>query len=213
MATDGQLPRPEGHGCTEDANILRAMIDSSEHFTGASKMIGFDLEKARAEVSTASARRFSESREQARIFCAEEILPDALDEIERLREALDKSEQILAHKTKTSTHWYDEHLQARADRVQTRRVVEQQAARIKALEDALAEYQRLGKIISESVIPCLTVHGNCDQCRPKTKAACEAIAAIRALSIILEYISYDADDDIEICSHAAVLRAMLTEAE
>ena len=201
------------HGCTEDANILRAMIDSSEHFTGASKMIGFDLEKARAEVSTASARRFSESREQARIFCAEEILPDALDEIERLRAALDESEQILAHKTKTSTHWYDEHLQARADRVQTRRVVEQQAARIKALEDALAEYQRLGKIISESVIPCLTVHGNCDQCRPKTKAACEAIAAIRALSIILEYISYDADDDIEICSHAAVLRAMLTEAE
>jgi TolA-binding protein len=35
----------------------------------------------------------------------------------------------------------------------------------------------------------------------------------RALSIILEYISYDADDDIEICSHAAVLRAMLREAE
>ena len=35
----------------------------------------------------------------------------------------------------------------------------------------------------------------------------------RALSIILEYISYDADDDIEICSHAAVLRAMLDEAE
>jgi len=52
-------------------------------------------------------------------------------------------------------------------------------ARIQELEDALAEYQRLGKIISESVIPCLTVHGNCDQCRPKPKAACEAIAAIR----------------------------------
>jgi DNA repair exonuclease SbcCD ATPase subunit len=90
--------------------------------------------------------------------------------------------------------------------------IERLRARVVALEDALAEYQRLGKIISESVIPCLTVHGNCDQCRPKTKAACEAIAAIRALSIILEYISYDADDDIEICSHAAVLRAMLTEA-
>ena len=45
----------------------------------------FDLERARVEVDTASARRFSESREQARIFCAEEILPDALDEIERLR--------------------------------------------------------------------------------------------------------------------------------
>ena len=34
----------------------------------------------------------------------------------------------------------------------------------------------------------------------------------RALSIILEYISYDANDDIEICFHAAVLRTMLEEA-
>jgi hypothetical protein len=134
------------YGCTEDADLLRAMIDSSEHFTDATKLIGFDLERARAEVDTASSRRFSESREQARIFCAEEILPDALDEIERLREALDESEQILAHKTKTSTHWYDEHLQARADRVQTRRVVEQQAARIQELEDALVE-ERGNKMI------------------------------------------------------------------
>ena len=57
--------------------------------------------------------------------------------------------------------------------------IERLRARVVALEDALAEYQRLRKIISEfAVIPCLTVHGNCDQCRPKTKAACEAIAAI-----------------------------------
>ena len=62
--------------------VLRAMIDSSSTVepTG-----GFDLERARVEVDTASARRFSESREQARIFCAEEILPDALAEIARLR--------------------------------------------------------------------------------------------------------------------------------
>ena len=32
------------HGCTKDANILRAMIDSSEHVTDHTKMIGFDLE-------------------------------------------------------------------------------------------------------------------------------------------------------------------------
>lgn len=32
------------HGCTEDANILRAMIDSSEHIREPPKMIGFDLE-------------------------------------------------------------------------------------------------------------------------------------------------------------------------
>lgn len=34
-----------------------------------------------------------------------------------------------------------------------------------------------------------------------------------ALGAILEYISYDAHDDIEICGHAAVLQAMLKGAE
>ena len=47
------------------ARIKEGKIDSSEHVTEPTKMIGFDLEKARAEVATASARRFSESREQA----------------------------------------------------------------------------------------------------------------------------------------------------
>ena len=32
------------HGCTEDANILRAMIDSGDHFGEPNKLIGFDLE-------------------------------------------------------------------------------------------------------------------------------------------------------------------------
>ena len=33
-----------------------------------------------------------------------------------------------------------------------------------------------------------------------------------ALDVILKYISYDAHDDIEVCDHAAVLHAMLEEA-
>ena len=37
-------------------------------------------------------------------------------------------------------------------------VIDQQAARIKELEGALAEYQRLGKIM-EGRLPCLTLHG------------------------------------------------------
>ena len=111
------------HGCTEDANILRAMIDSSEHFTDATKMIGFDLERARG------------FRDFLQDDCAEvgDVWAEMIAEIERLREALDKSEQILAHKTKTSTHWYEEGLQTRADLVQCKRVVEQQAARIEEL--------------------------------------------------------------------------------
>ena len=112
------------YGCTEDANILRAMIDSSEHFTDATKMIGFDLERARG------------LRDFLQDDCAEvgDVWAEMIAEIERLREALDESEQILAHKTKTSTHWYEEGLQTRADLVQSKRVVEQQAARIKELE-------------------------------------------------------------------------------
>ena len=119
-------------------------ISQTDFLSGGISMT-FDLEKARAEVATASARRFSESREQARIFCAEEILPDALDEIERLRAALDESEQILAHKTKTATHWYEEGLKTRADLVQSKRVVEQQAARLKELESSLDEAEALTK--------------------------------------------------------------------
>ena len=119
-------------------------ISQTDFLSGGISMT-FDLEKARAEVATASARRFSESREQARIFCAEEILPDALDEIERLRAALDESEQILAHKTKTATHWYEEGLKTRADLVQSKRVVEQQATRLKELESSLDEAEALTK--------------------------------------------------------------------
>jgi hypothetical protein len=32
------------HGCTEDANRLRAMIDSSDHIVEPDELIGFDLE-------------------------------------------------------------------------------------------------------------------------------------------------------------------------
>jgi hypothetical protein len=32
------------YGCTEDANILRAMIDSSDHIVEPDELIGFDLE-------------------------------------------------------------------------------------------------------------------------------------------------------------------------
>ncbi len=97
----------------------------------------FDLEKAR------DAAKFDD-------HMAITMFPLAIAEIERLQEALDESERVVAHKTKSAAHWYDEHLHARADRVQTRRVVEQQAARIQELEDA---HKRSGakyaKIINE----------------------------------------------------------------
>ena len=80
-------------------------------------------------------------REQAKIFCVEEILPDALAEIERLRAALAESEKIVEHKSKSATHWYDEHLRAQTDLTQSKRVIEQQVAKIKELETAYLKAQ------------------------------------------------------------------------
>lgn len=106
---------------TEARRQLRAegKIDSSEHIREPPKMVGFDLVARIRELE------------------AENV---------QLLAALDESERVVAHKTKSAAHWYDEHLQARADRVQTRRVVEQRAARIKELEDALVE-ERGNKMI------------------------------------------------------------------
>lgn len=139
-ATRAVSDLPRAIGCTQCHSyiqehygnqfaILRAMIDGSGTVEPAG---GFDLERARG------------LRDFLQDDCAEvgDVWAEMIAEIGRLREALDKSEQILAHKTKTSTHWYEEGLQTRADLVQCKRVVEQQAARIKELEDA---HKRSGK--------------------------------------------------------------------
>ena len=169
---------------THHIEVLRAMTDSSEQFSDASKMIGFDLERARglrdflqddcAEVGDVWAEMIAEiERLQVALLKSDNSnkirrgitegqdgliveLDDKIrrqdtrikeleGEIERLREALDESEQILAHKTKTATHWYEEGLKTRADLVQSKRVVEQQAARLKELESSLDEAEALTK--------------------------------------------------------------------
>ena len=209
------------HGCTEDANILRAMIDSSDHIVEPDELIGFDLERARG------------LRDFLQDDCAEvgDVWAEMIAEIERLREALDESERVVAHKTKSAAHWYDEHLQARADRVQTRRVVEQQAARIQELEDALVEERAKSlcdcpdgiidwqeyrddarrQLIEEGKIgPDADAKPHCWQITEERKAAIqelsELLTAIGCPSCHY-YIQKNYGEDI------TVLRAMLTEAE
>ena len=108
----------------------------------------FDLEAARAgiahyrienpsNVDTESALK--ELVDQAN------LAEDALAEIERLRAALAESEKIVEHKSKSATHWYDEHLRAQTDLTQSERVIEQQAARIKELGSSLDEAEALTK--------------------------------------------------------------------
>ena len=145
--------------------VLQAMIDSSEHVTDHTKMIGFDLEKARAAdealpypldaneiwVSGKGQMHINPPNAPSIFFTLSDLCEfrnlfhGQAAEIERLRAALDESEQILAHKTKTATHWYEEGLKTRADLVQSKRVVEQQAARLKELESSLDEAEALTK--------------------------------------------------------------------
>lgn len=50
-------------------------------------------------------------------------------------------------------------------------------ARIKELEDALSEYQRLGKTIAGRV-PCLVPHGDCGRCSADPREVCGALEQI-----------------------------------
>jgi len=106
-------------------------------------------------------------REQAKIFCVEEILPDALDEIERLRASLIDlhAEYINTLEKNPGCSAWDLDEQSDADQRRLRRnaahaisIVEppiylqadQQAARIKELEDDLVEELARGDYFDES---------------------------------------------------------------
>jgi len=105
--------------------------------------VAFDLEAARASIAHYRIENPSNVDTESalkELVDQANLAEDAIAEIERLRAYLEQSERVI---------------EAGLD------VIKAQAIQIKALEDVLAEYQRLGKIISESVIPCPTVHGNC----------------------------------------------------
>ena len=109
-------------------------------------------------------------------------------------------------------------------------------ARIQELEEALAEYRKLGKTIAGKV-PCLTLHGDCGRCSTQAREVCGALeqlaagkigpdatrrswqiteerkAAIERLIIPVEFLLVDHDTDPEIEEAVAVLWAMLKEAE
>ena len=86
------------HGCTEDSDLLRAMIDSSEHFTDASKMPGFDLEKARAGISHYRIENPSNVDTECalkELVDQANLAEDAIAEIERLRARITELEGAL----------------------------------------------------------------------------------------------------------------------
>ena len=110
--------------------------------------VGFDLEKARAGISHYRIENPSNVDTESalkELVDQANLAEDALAEIERLRAALAESEKIVEHKSKSATHWYDEHLRAQTDLTQSERVIEQQAARIKELGSSLDEAEALTK--------------------------------------------------------------------
>ena len=116
--------------------------------------VGFDLEKARAGISHYRIENPSNVDTESalkELVDQANLAEDALAEIERLRAALAESEKIVEHKSKSATHWYDEHLRAQTDLTQSKRVIEQQVARIEELESSLGEAEALTKKNAETM--------------------------------------------------------------
>jgi hypothetical protein len=73
------------HGCTEDSDLLRAMIDSSDHIVEPDELIGFDLERARG------------LRDFLQDDCAEvgDVWGEMIAEIERLRAEISEQKGMI----------------------------------------------------------------------------------------------------------------------
>ena len=175
--------------------------------------LGFDMEKARASIAHYRIENPSNVDTESalkELVDQANLAEDALAEIERLRAALAESEKVVEHKGKSATHWYDEHLRAQTDLTQSKRVIEQQVARIKELEDAHKRSgKKYAKIINElrssvyANIPGLDVGKIGPDAKPRSWQITEERKETlrRALE---EYKIFPNDQ--------AVLRAMLQEA-
>jgi DNA repair exonuclease SbcCD ATPase subunit len=130
---------------------------------------GFDIEHARhhleyvSEYSTTGRYLEAAIVEIERLRAASIEYQNALDDVQNLKEQIEtfhlRRENELRQMNEIS--WQNK----------------TQATRIKELEDALAEYQRLGKIM-EGRLPCLTLHGECARCSSRAKELCDAMHQI-----------------------------------
>lgn len=115
----------------------------------------FDLEKARADWDQIRGQTFTR---EFRFFRAVQNIPPMLAEIERLKSELESSNiELMA----------------------AGEIVRAKGARIKGLEEALAEYRKLGKTIAGKV-PCLTLHGDCGRCSTQAREVCGALEQLAA---------------------------------
>ena len=136
--------------------ILRAMIDSGEHFTDASKMSGFDMERARglrdflqddcAEVGDVWGEMIAEIERLRGFETAARDLSNDLTRVAKERDELQEANTNFAFQASDQAQEI-ERLRAEISEQKgmiwkTQRVEKEQAARIKELEDA---HKRSGK--------------------------------------------------------------------
>ena len=196
------------YGCTEDANLLRAMIDSGDHFGEPNKMIGFDLERARG------------LRDFLQDDCAEvgDVWGEMIAEIERLRAELARVNQL--REIEIDQAGASERIYREAARLKD--------ARIKELEDALVEKQTAlmpsaprcyADARRQAAIEQLQAEGkigSSDHSSDVTKKVWqiteERKEAIRDAEIALRDAVLDSNDPHCWDAETAVLRAMLEEA-
>lgn len=162
---------------THHIEVLRAMTDSSEHFSDASKMIGFDLENARAAdevlpypldakeiwVSGKGQMHINPPNAPSIFFTLSDlcefrnIFHGQAAEIERMRAEISEQKGMIWKTQQVKKEQYAQIKELKADLEQSERVIEarldvidQQAAKIRELEDV---HKRSGvkyaKIINE----------------------------------------------------------------
>lgn len=117
------------YGCAEDANLLRAMIDSSKHVTDHTKMIVFDLEKNRAAIDSAINSLLCEGWDNEA-----STVRRLVAEIERLRAENEEAQESL-----TAAYLLGSHEKAH-----------EQAAKIKELEADVLQKSLLCDSIAEN---------------------------------------------------------------
>ena len=121
------------HGCTEDSDLLRAMIDSSDHIVEPDELIGFDLEKVKADLCDIGDPRFCDCEVRTQLAAA-------IAEIERLRAELEEAQESLTEAYLLGSHEKAQEMAARIKALERGSI--NQAAKIRELE---AEIERLAQ--------------------------------------------------------------------
>ena len=115
---------------THHIEVLRAMTDSSEHFSDATKMIGFDMEKARASIAHYRIENPSN-------VDTESALKELVDQANLAEDALAEIERLRGFET-AARDLNNDLIRIAGER-------DELAARIQELEDALVEERVIGE--------------------------------------------------------------------